>query len=146
MKINIIMPTHIEIWVKKKKKIPISLNRYRNAHFQISNKIKQVYKKILEEQIDICYYQPMRVQFSIEWKIKLETPIGACLTYYHWTNHKSDIDNYCAIQSKFLQDWLVELGVIPEDNYDYVQEIVYKSGGYDKWNSRVEIEIYSLNK
>lgn len=129
---KLIMPLRIELWKKKKRKYSISLNIYRNLHYQVNNNLKKVYKKIVKNQLSLLQNE------------KLEAPIWLSFTYYHPTKRKSDLENFCAIQNKYLQDALVELWTIEEDNYDYIQEIKYRYGGYRKNDWKVDIKNYEI--
>ena len=124
------MPLFIEIWVNKKRKVSLGLNTYRNLHFQVSNNVKKKYKDLVAEQMSGS----------------IDTPIWLSITYFNPTKRKSDLTNFCSIHDKFFSDALVELWYIEDDNYDYIKEVKYIYWWYDKWNWRVEIEIYSLKK
>ena len=126
---KIVMPLFIEIWVNKKRKIAISLNIYRNLHFQVSNNIKKLYKNEVKHQL------------SLLWEIKLEPPISIVIKYYNPTKRLSDIENQCSIHCKFFQDALVELWYIEDDNYKFIDNVSFQYGWYDKNNGRVEITI-----
>lgn len=126
---KITMPVVFKIWVKKPKNISISLNRYRNAHHFTSNNIKKRYKDLVKTKL------------APYWKIKLVLPISLVFKYYNGTHRRSDLEWFCAIQNKFFQDALVELGYIEDDNYDFITDIRYIYWWYDKWKAKVEIEI-----
>ena len=121
------MPLSIELWVKKKKKYSISMNTYRNLHYQVSNNLKIAYKNIVKDQL------------SLYPKIKLDTPITLTFIFYNWTKHLSDLENQCSIHNKFFQDSLVELWYIDDDNYNLINKITYVYGGYRKNEWCVEI-------
>ena len=121
------MPLSIELWVKKKKKYSISMNTYRNLHYQVSNNLKIAYKNIVKDQL------------SLYPKIKLDTPITLTFIFYNWTKHLSDLENHCSIHNKFFQDSLVELWYIDDDNYNFINKITYVYGGYRKNEWCVEI-------
>lgn len=116
----------LKVPVSKNKDFTLNLNVYRNAHYQVTNKAKIAYKESIMSQIrDLPKFD----------KISLR------LTLFPKTNRKTDIDNICAIHSKFFLDALVELGKLPDDNYDYVDEITFMFGGVDKEQPRVAIQI-----
>ena len=125
------MPLSIELWVKKKRKYSISMNTYRNLHYQVSNNLKKAYKELLKDQLK-RYWQPF-------WEIKLDTPITLTFIFYNWTKHLSDLENQCSIHNKFFQDALVELWYIDDDNYNLINKITYVYGGYRKNEWCVEI-------
>lgn len=121
------MPLSIELWVKKKRKYSISMNTYRNLHYQVSNNLKIEYKNIVKDQL------------SLLWELKLDTPIILTFIFYNWTKHLSDLENHCSIHNKFFQDALVELWYIEDDNYNFINKITYVYGGYRKNEWCVEI-------
>ncbi len=121
------MPLSIELWVNKKKKYSISMNTYRNLHYQVSNNLKIEYKNIVKDQL------------SLLWELKLDTPITLTFIFYNWTKHLSDLENHCSIHNKFFQDSLVELWYIDDDNYNFINKITYVYGGYRKNEWCVEI-------
>ena len=129
---KIVMPLSIELWVNKKRKYSLSLNIYRNLHYQVSNNLKKAYKRIV------------RSQLRSFWNWPIWYPIQLTFTYYNPTKRKSDLENFCAIHNKFLQDALVELWYIEDDNYDYIKKIEYIYGWYRKNAWCIEIEILSL--
>lgn len=80
------------------KKISLTLNWYRNAHFQLLNKVKQ------------AYFPTNIVKGFKAKKILISYTL-------RWNNHrKTDFMNWVAIADKFFLDWLVNMGFIPEDN------------------------------
>lgn len=105
----------------------INLNNYRNAHFYILNKAKQVFKELMAPQIKAL------PAFT---KIHLE------MVLYPGSSHLCDVSNICSIVEKFFADALVELGKLPDDNYLYNIGSSSLFGAIDKANPRVEIFIY----
>ena len=101
------------------KKYNLTLNNYRNWHYQVSNKIKKVfYMQVLKQvsalpKIDKC-------------KIEI-TPVKK-------SKRKFDLDN-CIVCSKFLLDSLCAAKVLEDDNYCHVTEVkikppLFKGGNY----------------
>lgn len=111
-----------------KKRCPINLNWYRNAHFHVANKTKILYKELVKHQLVGLVLIP---------------PITITYTYFPPDRRLSDLGNILTIQSKYFEDALVELGLLPDDNYNVINQIIYKIGNLDKENPRVEIEIRS---
>lgn len=124
---KVTMPLSIELWVKKKRKYSISMNTYRNLHYQVSNNLKIAYKNIVKGQL------------SLLWEVKLDTQITLTFIFYNWTNHLSDLENHCSIHNKFFQDALVELWYIEDDNYNFINKITYIYWWYIKNDWCVEI-------
>jgi len=121
---KIIMPLSVNVG---RKKYTINLNYYRNWHFQVSNKVKSEYQKIVIAQIGlspICFKK-----------------INLIFTFYPSTKRRVDRSNILSIHEKFLCDALTKVGVIKDDNDSYIESSFYCTGIIDKTNPRVEIEI-----
>jgi len=56
-------------------------------------------------------------------------------------NRRVDRANVLSIHEKFFCDALTKHGFIPDDNDKHIKSTHYYSGGIDKLNPRVEIEI-----
>lgn len=107
----------------------LNLNQYRNAHFYKLNNAKIEYKAFMRSQIELLPELPaIRLTYVV----------------YPKTNREFDISNVCSIVDKFFSDALVELGKLPDDNFKFISEVVYKFGEKDKDNPRVEIIIETL--
>ena len=109
-----------------KKAIALNLNIYRNLHYQILNKAKVEYKKLIKEQLVGLVFKP---------------PVCITYTYYPPDRRKSDLGNVLPIHSKFFEDALVQLGCLEDDNYKFIDKVIYKFGSIDSSNPRVEIDI-----
>lgn len=124
------VPLKLEVGVRKKKAHYLTLNNYRNWQFQLSNQLKKVFK------------------IETIAKIRKLTPIeGGCIityTIYYPTNRLFDLDNYGSVLSKFTNDVLVEAEIIEDDNYKFVNKIIFEFGGVDKDDPRCEVTIESL--
>lgn len=116
----------IYVPVSKKKNFALNLNAYRNAHYQVLNKAKHVYKDLMTEQIQTL---PKFNEVNIEYIL------------YPRTKRDIDVSNVCCIVDKFFSDALVELNHLPDDNYHFLHWIKYSFGEIDKDNPRVEIII-----
>ena len=64
-------------------------------------------------------------------------------TVYPRTRALSDVANYCAVVDKFFSDVLVSAGKLEDDNFNYVQGVLYFFGSVDPINPRVTVNIYS---
>lgn len=58
------------------------------------------------------------------------------LTFYAHDNRKFDLTN----KAESILDTLVDAGLLEDDNYTFVNELVLKFGGVEKGNARCEIE------
>ena len=113
----------------KKTKYILNLNNYRNAHFRKNALAKVMYKEEVSKLLH-------------DKKIDLgKPPYKFTYTLYPKTRRRTDVSNPLSIIDKFTCDALVELGVIPDDSYEYINEVVYKIGHVDKENPRAELVI-----
>ena len=108
----------------KDKRVPINLNWYRNAHYLLSNAVKTQYGLDVEPQLkDIVLATPCEVTYQV----------------FKPTRLRLDKMNVVSITSKFLLDRLVELGVIEDDNDDFIKTETILPTVHDKDNPRVEV-------
>lgn len=124
------VPIKLEVGVNKKKTYYLNLNGYRNWQFQLSNQLKKLFKITVAEDIR-----------------KLNPVEGVCkvtYTIYYPTKRAFDVDNIGSVITKFTHDALVEFEILEDDNYHFVQEIVFKFGGVDKENPRCDVVIEEL--
>ena len=126
---KIVLPIYytIEKKTKKSQTILISLNWYRNAHFHISNKVKEYYHSLIKEQIT---------------KEKIWEYKTSCDVYIK--NINSDPSNIESLMIKFTLDALQEYWVIENDNIKYHKWTLGGIYEIDKLNPRCEIEIKEL--
>lgn len=115
----VILPLY---WTIGKKKIPLSLNTYRNAHYRVLAQIKREYTESLELSGD------------------LQTPVQITFHFYPKTKAQ-DLDNFCSVACKMFLDALIHYEIIPKDTPEYVQEIRFISHHKDNENPRIEVEI-----
>jgi hypothetical protein len=129
-KINIILPLKINIprKTKKDRSVYLNLNTYRNLHYVVNNQVKKIFKESLKSDL---------------YGIKMSNQVKITYTYYANSNRKSDLSNMCSIVDKFFCDALTYYGCIPDDNYEHVVEVIYKYGGVDKGQGRVEVLVES---
>lgn len=90
------------------KKIALNLNTYRNLHYQVNNKAKRIFKKkLLDEYPELATIKAYRVNINY--------------VIYPNNYRKFDTMNVISIVDKYFLDALVEIGCIPDDDYDYVR-------------------------
>lgn len=66
------------------------------------------------------------------------------IVIYPKTKRKFDVGNIGSITEKFFADALVELGKLPDDNYEHLPAVAYTFGNVDKINPRIEIQIHEI--
>ena len=113
------------------KKYHINLNQYRNWHYIVSNNLKQKYKEVIAEQLQ---------------GKKFTKPVRLIFTMHRGDKRKVDRSNVLCIHEKFFCDALVEAGCMPDDNDNFIQETIYRTGTIDNINPRIEIEVIEIKK
>ena len=119
-----VMASKVKTWI-------LNLNQYRNTYFRTLNTVKINYKKEMLSQITAgpSYNR-----------------IACIYTVYPANKRSFDLGNVCCIHQKFFEDALVELGKLPDDNYNNIPLIVYQFGKVDPENPRVEIEVMEIGR
>jgi hypothetical protein len=130
---RLVLPTFVMIPRKTKedKKVFINLNTYRNLHHMTNNQAKQIFKEELRFDLPFAGAMP-------------SPPLRLTYTLYQATGRATDVANVCCVADKYASDGLVELGVISDDNHKIISEVVYRYGGVDRENPRVELLIESI--
>lgn len=111
------LPIKVTLGVNKRKSYSCNLNAYRNWQHYLKNNVKQEYHKIVKEKIP---------------KIKVKDPVFIKYEYFAKDNRKTDLMNIVSIIDKFFSDVLVELGVLTDDNYEYVRKVCGEYKGKDE--------------
>lgn len=109
-----------------RKKFPLNLNFYRNAHYQTLNKMKVLFAELISTQLQSL---PKFKEISLIY------------TLYPKTHRLCDVANICTVVDKFFCDALVSAKKIEDDNYTFLKNIQYKFGNIDKENPRVTVQI-----
>lgn len=117
-----VLATKLKGWI-------LNLNQYRNTHFRTLNTVKINYKLAMQSAIS---------------KGPKYSRVACIYTVYPPNKRLFDIGNVCCIHQKFFEDALVELGKLPDDNYNYIPTVIYQFGGIDTNNPRVEVEVIEL--
>jgi len=112
-KIEVVLPMSLEMGVRKKKNVYLNLNVYRNMPFHQNNTLKRLFKAEVEPILPDFYFENFRIEYVIYLPNKL----------------KRDIMNVGSIVDKFFCDSLVELGKVPDDNYNYLKKVSFSFGG-----------------
>ena len=110
----------------KTKNFSLNLNVYRNTHYQTLNNVKVNFQK---QVAPLLVQLPKLSQISLSYEL------------YPQSNRLCDIANVCSVVDKFFSDTLVNLGYIPDDNYQHVLGVQYLFGSVDPKNPRVEVTI-----
>lgn len=116
-----------EFKTKKPKTFLVGMNWYRNAHYHIQNKVKKDFGEIVKKGIGDQVFK-----FADQYQV---------VYTYHYKSAVSDLANVTGMTSKFVNDTLQELGVVPNDNVKFLVKETHIVGEQDKDNPRVEVEI-----
>ena len=132
---KLLLPLTITIPRKTKadKVFALNLNTFRTAHHFVMNNAKISYRNIVQTIWHNSF--PYTT-------IPLELPLHFTYTIFPSSGRRFDLANVLAAVQKFTDDALVELGVIPDDNYKVIGAIDYRFGHIDKENPRAELEIF----
>jgi hypothetical protein len=106
----------------------LTLNNYRNWHYQVSNDIKRRFKSEVFDKLD----------FNIKGKVKIE--------YFYFAPDKRtrDLMNVISVIDKFFQDAMVDRGCIESDDLSTVVEVNSCYMGIDKLDPRLDVMITKL--
>lgn len=77
-------------------------------------------------------------------KLKPMTKIAVEYVLFPASRRRIDLGNPLSITEKFFLDALVELGKIPDDDYNHVVASFHRFGEVDSKNPRVEITITEI--
>ena len=118
----------IAVMLNKKKRYPLNLNHYRNAHFRENHKGKDIFDRLVRPKI-----------------LGLPVLNKVLIIYKIFPQRKSDTNNIGSIVDKFFCDTLVQAGRLPDDNGEIVQGILSFFGGVDPKNPRAEVTICPID-
>tara|TARA_R110002049_G_scaffold250087_1_gene424412 strand:- start:348 stop:746 length:399 start_codon:yes stop_codon:yes gene_type:complete len=106
----------------------LTMNNYRNWHYQVSNDIKRKFKSNISHKLD----------FRFDGKIRIE------YFYFAPDNRTRDLMNVISVVDKFFQDVMVENDCIISDDLSTVVEVNSCYMGVDKQNPRLDVMITKL--
>ena len=106
----------------------LTLNNYRNWHYQVSNDIKRRFKSEIFDKLD----------FKIKGRVKIE--------YFYFAPDKRtrDLMNVISVIDKFFRDAMVDRGCIESDDLSTVVEVNSCYMGIDKEDPRLDVMITKL--
>ncbi len=106
----------------------ITMNSYRNWHYQVSNDIKRRFKSDISRELN----------FIIEGKLKIE------YFYFAPDKRKRDLMNVISVVDKYFQDAMVDYGCIESDDLSVVVEVNSCYMGIDRQDPRLDVIITKL--
>ena len=125
------VPLFLTLGVRKQKNHWLTLNNYRNWQFHLNNNLKIEFKKQLKH---LKGTTKLKGVFSIEY------------VFFYPDKRLRDIDNSLSVVSKFTGDALVELGILDDDNYKSLKQVIGSFGGIDKVNPRAKVIIRKIDE
>lgn len=123
------LSVYLERKTKADKKCTINLNYYHTWHKHERNNIKKQYQSEVESQIKGATSSIIRLE----------------LVLFKGSKRKCDRSNVLCLHEKFACDALVKNGFIEDDNDNFIESTLYLTGGVDKDNPRVEMNIYKVS-
>lgn len=120
----------LRVPISKKKKVPLNLNYYRNAHYRDLSRAKNKFTELTLNKIK-----------------HLPEMEGCLLEYvlYPATRQRCDVSNVCSVIDKFFADTLVTYNRLKDDNYELVPKVKYTFGAVDPQNPRCDVIIRPLD-
>lgn len=130
MKIRFSMPLYVEIG-KNKKKYRLNLNYMQHWHHQVKRSVKEAYKKIAREKLK-------------EFRFLKADKIELSFYLYKPSKRKMDRSNQLSVHEKYICDVMVDLQMLIDDDDSHIEATHYYTGGIDKDDPRVAIEVSIL--
>ena len=120
----------LRVPITKKKMGSLNLNAFRNYHYQVLNKMKK--------------YIHQWVRDNKPKQTKIKPPVELIYTVYRSSKRRVDLGNIGSVVDKMVSDAIVLIGILPDDNTDYIKKVTFIDGGIDKENPRCDLKIRSL--
>ena len=117
-------------WTKPTKRFWLTQNNYRNWHYQTANNTKRLFKEAVSAQI-IPLPDLLVLWGAITLNYRLFPPDA----------RNRDLTNSVSVVDKYFADALVELGKLPDDNFNFIKGVSSEFVAIDKANPRMEVVI-----
>jgi Holliday junction resolvase RusA-like endonuclease len=108
----------------------LTMNNYRNWHYQTANLTKKKFKEAVTPQIMAL------PDLTALWGV-----VHLHYTYFPPNRQTRDLMNAVAIIDKYFSDALVELGKLKDDDLDNIRSLSCNAENIDKDNPRMEVVI-----
>jgi hypothetical protein len=115
----------------KNKYFNLNFNEYRNAHYRVLANVKRDFAALVPTD-------RIRQQLLV---LPISRPVRLHYTYYPASSQKYDRMNVLAVVDKFLNDALVDTGILKDDNYEWVLTPTFEHGEVDPNNPRCDVWI-----
>ena len=104
----------------------MNLNEYRNAHYQILNKAKILFKEAIQSQLSsVPVFDTVQFEYF----------------FFPGSSREIDTNNVCSVVDKFFSDAFVESGKLEDDNYKFLTDTRFTFSNIDRNNPRVDVHI-----
>lgn len=105
--------------------MPPNLNKYRNMHFFALNNEKKKWHNVVWSEIHRQGITPIKTRIKMTYM------------FFFPTKSRHDPDNFACV-AKFVNDALVNNGVLIDDSFEYIMELKVVQGGISK-PGRIEV-------
>lgn len=109
-----------------------TLNKKNNTHFQVYKQIKNDYKNMVKSKL--IYQGKQFTKLNIYYEFYLTEARN---------NKKPDLDNIASITKKFFNDSIKDIGLVADDNMDYIVKNVEEYKGIAD-TDKVEISMIQV--
>jgi len=106
----------------------ITMNNYRNWHYQENNNIKRWFKGDVANDLNFVIKGAVRIEYF----------------YFAPDKRTRDLMNVVSVIDKYFQDAMVELGCIEADDLSIVKEVSCMYMGIDREQPRLDVMITKL--
>lgn len=127
--ITISMPLFLTTGVNKKVRRYINMNVMNTLHYQVKGQVKKSYEKLAWTKIHRLKFHKMITLEFVLWRAD---------------KRRGDRANVLSMHEKYFCDALTKSGCIVDDDDRYIERTVYRTGGIDKANPRVDIIIREI--
>lgn len=115
---------------KPTKKHWLTMNNYRNWHYQTADATKKLFKEAVSPQV-----------LALPDLTTLWGRIHLHYTMYPPSHQRRDLMNAVSVIDKYFSDALVELGKLKDDDLDNIRSVSCNGENVDKANPRMEVVI-----
>ena len=104
---------------------PLNLNLYRNAHYIVKAKLKDLFAETVRRLLPPVRYDIIEIRYDV----------------WFGSSRRQDVMNVGAVIDKFFEDCLVSNGIIPDDNSYHVIDTHFRYAGVSKNAPHVDITV-----
>jgi len=128
--VTISMPLYLTTGVKKIVKRYINMNVSNTWHYQVKGQVKKKYEQLARTKVSKLRFTKQITLEFILWKAD---------------KRRGDRANVLSMHEKFFCDAMTKAGCIVDDDDRYIERTIYRTGGIDRDNPRVDIIIREID-